>query len=73
MHQGANRFESRVSEHTRKYVSILNRFDELLSIHKKRCEIPPKLAGQRSHGDLDAFLRWVHNEGRMTYPSLNNP
>ena len=38
--QGAKRFESRVSEHTRKYVSILNRFDKLLNIHKKRCEIP---------------------------------
>jgi hypothetical protein len=40
MHQGANRFESRVSEHTRKYVSILNRFDESLNFQKKRYEIP---------------------------------
>jgi len=40
MHQGANRFESRVSEQTRKYVSILNRFDEFLNFHKKRYEIP---------------------------------
>ena len=47
------------AEHTRKYVSILNQFDELLNIHKNRCEIPPILAGQRRHGHLDAFLRWV--------------
>jgi hypothetical protein len=47
------------AEHTRKYVSILNRFDSLLIIHQKGCEIPLILAGQRRHGHLDAFLRWV--------------
>jgi hypothetical protein len=47
------------AEHTRKYVSILNRFDELLNIHKNRREIPPILAGQHRHGHLGAFLRWV--------------
>jgi hypothetical protein len=28
------------AEHTREYVSILSRPDELLNIHKNRCEIP---------------------------------
>ena len=41
------------------YVSILNRFDEPLNIHKKRREMPPTPARQRSPGHLDAFLRWV--------------
>ena len=40
MHQGAGRFRSRVYEHTRQYVSILSRADELLNIHKIGCEIP---------------------------------
>jgi hypothetical protein len=40
-------------------VSILNQPDELLNIHKNRCEIPPILAGQRRPGRLDAFLRWI--------------
>ena len=45
------------AQHTCKYVSILRRFDSLLKIHKKRCEIPLTLAGQRRHWVLDAFLR----------------
>jgi hypothetical protein len=35
----------------------LNRFDEHLNIHKKRCEILPIPAGQHSPWALDAFLR----------------
>jgi len=31
-------------------VSILNRFDESLNIHKNKCEIPPILAEQCRHG-----------------------
>jgi hypothetical protein len=58
--QGKAQTDSK-AEHTRKYVSILNRFDEHLNIHTNRCEIPPILAGQRRHGHLDAFLRWVLN------------
>ena len=47
------------AEHTRKYVSILNRVDEHLNLYKNRCEIPHSQAGQRRHGHLDVFLRWV--------------
>ena len=36
MHQGVGRLKSRVSEHTREYVSILNRFDEPLKRDGKR-------------------------------------
>jgi hypothetical protein len=45
------------AQHTCKYVSILRRFDELLNVHKNRCEIPHTSAGQRRHWVLDAFLR----------------
>ncbi len=47
------------AEHTRKYVSILNWVDEHLNLYKNRCEIPHSQAGQRRHGHLDVFLRWV--------------
>jgi hypothetical protein len=45
------------AQHTCKYVSILRRFDELLNVHKIRCEIPHTPAGQRRRWVLDAFLR----------------
>jgi hypothetical protein len=40
-----------------KVVVLLRRFDELLNVHKNRCEIPHTPAGQRRHWVLDAFLR----------------
>jgi len=56
--QGKAQTDSK-AEHTRKYVSILNRVDEHLNLYKNRCEIPHSQAGQRRHGHLDVFLRWV--------------
>ena len=53
--QGENRFERRLSEHTRQYSSILNRFYTHLNLHKNGRVIP--FTVKYSHWALDAFLK----------------
>jgi hypothetical protein len=52
------------------YVSIYRRPDEHLNIHKSRCEIPPTLAGQRSHCALDGVLKPLLMSIWLVYPSM---